>query len=71
MKASDFLGMDSLVEMFTGFDSLCKAMEEYAFEAYKAGEENGRQNLNMFGPLDENGSKIDFEKWLNQPRKNG
>lgn len=71
MKASDFLGMDNLVETFTGFDNLCQAMEQYAFEAYKAGEENGRQNLNMFGKLDEKGCKIDFEEWLNQPLTKG
>lgn len=46
------------------FEYACKLMEEYAFEAWKNGENNGRKNLSPYVDLDINGSIHDFEAWL-------
>jgi hypothetical protein len=45
-------------------DYACKLMQEYAFEAWKSAENNGRKHLSSQGNLDINGSTVDFNKWL-------
>jgi len=41
-----------------------RLMQEYAFLAWMAGEENGRSELSSYSELDKEGSKKDFEQWL-------
>ena len=46
------------------FEYACKLMQDYAFEAWKNAENNGRKRLSSEGNLDINGSMVDFERWL-------
>lgn len=51
-------------EKILQLDYACELMQQYAFEAWKNAENNGRKRLSSEGDLDINGSMVDFKRWL-------
>lgn len=70
MKAKEWIEKNKIKlskshgEEILPLDYACKLMQEYAFEAWKSAENNGRKRLSSEGNLDINGSMVDFERWL-------
>lgn len=70
MKASEWITKNKIKlskshgEEILPLDYACELMEQFAFEAWKCAEDNGRKRLSSEGELDLNGSRNDFERWL-------
>jgi len=70
MKAKDWIKKNKISltiiygEGVLPLDYACELMQQYAFEAWKNAENNGRKRLSSEGNLDINGSINDFERWL-------
>jgi hypothetical protein len=70
MKAKDWIKDNKIKlaksqgEEVLPLDFACELMQQYAFEAWKNAENNGRKRLSSEGNLDVNGSMVDFERWL-------
>jgi len=70
MKAKDWIKDNKIKlakshgEEVLPLDYACELMQQYAFEAWKNAENNGRKRLSSEGNLDINGSMVDFERWL-------
>ena len=57
---------DNSQAMISRHMDIITLMEQYAFEAWKCGEDNGRTRLSPYGELDLKGSKDDFKRWLSK-----